>query len=102
MSISTNISSLQANQTFMNVNANNIANVNTDGFRPTQTTISNPAQESIQATLSKADDTGSTQSQTDLAKELPDQVIIGGVTEANVAAIKTQDEMMGSLLDIKA
>jgi len=102
MSISTNISSLQANQTFMNTNADNIANVNTDGFRPTQTTISNPSQGAIQANLSKADDTGSPKSQTDLTKEISDQVIIGGVSQANVTAIKTQDEMMGSLLDIKA
>ncbi len=102
MSISTNLSSLQANQTFMNTNADNIANVNTDGFRPTQTTISNPSKGTVQADLSKADDTGSPKSQTDLTKEISDQVIIGGISQANVTAIKTQDEMMGSLLDIKA
>ena len=102
MNISTNLSSLQANQTFMNTNADNIANVNTDGFRPTQTTISNPSKGTVQADLSKADDTGSPKSQTDLTKEISDQVIIGGVSQANVTAIKTQDEMMGSLLDIKA
>jgi len=102
MSISTNISSLEANQTFINANANNIANVNTDGFRPTQTTISNPAQGSIQANLSQTDDTGSPKSQTDLTKEISDQVIIGGVSKVNITSIKTQDEIMGSLLDIKA
>jgi len=102
MSISTNVSSLQANQMFMNANANNIANVNTDGFRPTQTTISNPAKGIVNANLTKADDAGSPKSQTNLTKEIPDQVIINGANEANINAIKTQNEMMGSLLDLKA
>ncbi len=101
MSISTNISSLQANQVFMNANANNIANVNSDGFIPTDTRMVDE-KNSVRAQTRLADDNGSSKSQTDLAKELPDQVIIGGVEKANVAAIKTQDEMFGTLLDIKA
>jgi flagellar hook protein FlgE len=101
MSISNNISSLQANQLFMNVNANNVANVNTDGFIPTDTRMADD-KNSVRAQTRLADDNGSQKSQTNLAKEIPDQVIIGGVAQANVAAIKTQDEMFGSLLDIKA
>ncbi len=101
MSISTNVSSLQANQVFMNANANNIANVNSDGFIPTDTRMVDE-KNSVRAQTRLADDNGSSKSQTDLAKELPDQVVIGGVEKANVAAIKTQDEMFGTLLDIKA
>lgn len=101
MSISTNVSSLQANQVFMNANANNIANVNSDGFIPRDTRMVDE-KTSVRAQTRLADDTGSSKSQTDLAKEIPDQVVIGGVEKANVAAIKTQDEMFGTLLDIKA
>jgi len=101
MSISTNLSSLQANQVFMNTNANNIANVNTDGFIPTDTRMSEN-KNSVSATTRLADDNGSLKSQTDLTKELTDQVVISSVEEANVSAIKTQDEMFGTLLDIKA
>jgi flagellar hook protein FlgE len=101
MSISNNVSSLQANQVFMNNNANNIANVNSNGFIPTDTQMIDNKR-SVEAISRVADDTGSKISQTDLAKELPDQITIGGVAEANVSAIKTQDEMFGSLLDIKA
>jgi len=101
MSISTNVSALQANQVFMNANANNVANVNSDGFIPTDTRMVDE-KNSVRAQTRLADDNGSSKSQTDLAKELPDQVIIGGVEKANVAAIKTQDEMFGTLLDIKA
>jgi len=100
MSISTNIASLQANQNFMNTNANNIANVNRDGFIPSDTQISTQ-NNSIKASIHLADDNGSTKSQTDLSKEISDQITISGVTQANVSAIKTQDNMFGTLLDIK-
>ena len=72
MNISTNISSLQTNQNFMNNSAANVANINAQG------------------------------STTDLAKEMTNQIVAQDVTSVNVSAIKTQDEMMGSLLDIKA
>lgn len=100
--ISTNVSSIQANQVMLDANANNIANVNTDGFRPTDVRMSNNSNESVTANLRVADDTGSSKSQTDLAKEIPDQIVGVNVAAVNVTAIRTQDEMMGSLLDIKA
>jgi len=101
MQISNNIASLQANQTFLNTSANNVANVNTEGFVPQDTKITNEANTPSTNTRT-ADNNGSQKSQTDLAKEIPDQIIAGGVAEANVSAIKTQDEMFGTLLDIKA
>lgn len=101
MNISNNVSSIQAHQTMMNTNANNVANVNTDSFKPSDTRMSDDGN-SVTANNVKADDTGSLKSQTDLAKEIPDQIIAQDATAANVAAIKTQDEMFGSLLDIKA
>ncbi|WP_457745681.1 hypothetical protein [Sulfurimonas sp.] len=100
--ISTNVSSIQANQVMLNANANNVANVNTDGFRPTDVRMTNGANSSVEANLRLADDTGSAKSQTDLAKEIPDQIVGVSVAAVNVEAIKTQDEMMGTLLDIKA
>jgi len=101
MNISNNISSIQAHQTSLNNSANNIANVNTDKFVPTRTTISSDAS-SVKANSNKADDTGSSRSQTDLSKEIPDQIVVEKATAVNVSAIKTQDEMFGTLLDIKA
>ena len=101
MNISTNISSIQANQKMMNVNANNIANVNNDGFVPSDTRMSG-GNGFVTANVRVADDNGSAKSQTNLAKEIPDQIIAQNSTALNVTAIKTQDEMMGTLLDIKA
>jgi flagellar hook protein FlgE len=102
MNISANLNSIQAHQTWMDNNANNVANVNTDGFVPTTTTITNPAQNSVVAQSTTATDTGSSKSQTDLAKELPDQINIEAATSVNVTTIKTQDEMLGTLLDLKS
>jgi flagellar hook protein FlgE len=85
----------------MNASANNIANVNTDGFRPTDTQMSNSG-ESVKANTRLSDDTGSTRSQTDVAKEVTDQIIAQNATAVNVTAIESQGEMLGSLLDIKA
>lgn len=102
MNISNNISSLQANQMFMDTNANNIANANTDGFRPQDTVITNNAGNGIQAENRLADDTGSQKSQTDLAKEIPDQVTGVNVAKANAVSIRAEDEVLGTLLDMKA
>ncbi len=101
MNISSNISSINSHQTMMNTSANNLANVSTDGFRPSDTKISSSA-DSTTANTRLSDDTGSKKSQTDVAKELTDQIIAQDATAVNVSAIKTQDEMIGSLLDIKA
>lgn len=101
MNISNNISSIQSHQTMMNTNANNIANVNTDGFIPSDTKMTSDGT-SISANTRLANDNGSIKSQTDLAKEIPDQIIAQDATAVNVTAIKAQDEMLGSLLDIKA
>lgn len=38
----------------------------------------------------------------DIAKSVTDQIIGQNELESNVNAIKTQDQMLGSLLDIKA
>jgi len=102
MNISNNLASLQANQVYLNTNANNIANVNTDGFIPSDTRITTSTANTPTPSTSLMDDTGSTRSQTDLTKEIPDQIVASKVTQANVSAIKTQDEMLGTLLDIKA
>jgi len=99
LNFSANVSSLIAHQGFANANANNVANVNTDGFVPTQTNLTNTSG-SVNANFQKVDDNGSTLSQTNLSKEIPGQIIVQNGHEVQASAIKTQDEMIGSLLDI--
>jgi flagellar hook protein FlgE len=90
--INTNVNSLLAHQTLMDINANNVANVNTEDFKATDAKIVDKLE--ISASLS---DTG-----TNLTKELTDQIVIEDGFKAQIPAIKTQDEMTKTLLDIKA
>lgn len=101
MNIYNNVSSISAHQTMMNNSANNVANVNTDGFVPKSTTMSNN-NSSVTANTRESTNTNYAKSQTDLTKEIPDQMIAEKATAINTTAIKTQDEMLGSLLDIQA
>jgi len=101
VNFSSNVSSMMAFQGFANANSSNIANVNTDGFVPTNTTFSND-KGTVSANFQKANDNGSTISQTDLSKEITDQVTIENGFEVQATTIKTQDEMFGTLLDILA
>lgn len=99
--ISSNVSSLMSNQTYMNNNAQNVANVNSDSYVPRNTTVSETQNGATKANTTLATSNGSEKSQTNLAKELTDQVTIEKVAQSNLQAIRTQDEMLGSLLDIR-
>lgn len=99
--ISSNVSSILSNQTYMNNSASNVANVNTDKYVPRDTTISETQNGGTKANTTLATSTGSEKSQTDLTKEMTDQIAIEKVAASNVQAIRTQNEMLGSLLDIR-
>jgi len=87
----------------MNVNANNVANVNTNNFTPTDTIIHDAQKDNPTATLRKSSSSGTENSSgTNLAKELTDQIVVQDATGFNVSAIKTQNNMTKTLLDIKA
>ncbi|NPA88288.1 MAG: hypothetical protein GXO01_06220 [Epsilonproteobacteria bacterium] len=92
MNISNNVNSLIAHQTLMDINANNVANVNTENFNATDAKIVDKLEISVR----------DTQKPTDLTKELTDQIVIEEGFKAQIPAIKTQDEMTKTLLDIKA
>jgi flagellar hook protein FlgE len=90
-----------SNQTWMNNSAANVANVNTDKYVPRDTTISDTQNGGTKANTTLATSNGSEKSQTDLTKEMTDQIAIEKTAASNVQAIRTQNEMLGSLLDIK-
>jgi len=89
-----NANSMIAQQNWMNNNANNIANVNTDGYNSTQTTIQSSSEGNVQAVSS------TTEQGTNLAKELTDQIPIEKAVGANAKAVQAYDEMIGSLIDL--
>ena len=88
-----NANAMTSMSQWMNTSANNVANVNTEGYNASRTTM-NAQNNTVVAQTSQ------TQSQTDLAKEFTDQITIDKSFEANAQTIKAKDEMIGSLLDL--
>lgn len=89
-----NVNSMSAHANWMGNNANNIANVNSKDYNSVQTTLQNPSEGSVVASSSQSE------LGTDLAKELTEQIPIEQGNEAQTKAIKTEDEMLGTLLDL--
>jgi flagellar hook protein FlgE len=86
-----NATSMQSHQILMDINANNIANVNTKDFNANEGRIGNKLEVS----------STNTNQPTDITKEITNQIVIQDGFEAQAPVIKTEDEMMGTLLNIK-
>ena len=91
MKINNNVNSLLAHQTLLDINANNVANVNTEDFGATDAKIVDKLEIS----------SINTEEPTDLTKKLTEQIVIEEGFKAQLPAIKTQDELTKTLLDIK-
>ena len=89
--IASNLNAMQAHGMWMNANAHNVANVNTGNFDSLRTTI-----DAGPRAVTRPSGTP-----TDLSGEIPEQVAISGGFSAQVSAIRTRDEMVGTLLDMK-
>ena len=86
-----NSTSMQSHQLLMDINANNIANVNSSDFNAKEGRIGNNLE------VNSID----TKKPTDISKEITNQIIIQDGFEAQSPVIKTEDEMFKRLLDIK-
>ncbi len=92
------ISGLQVAQLRLDSAAHNVANTNTRGFkRQTVTQEDLPSLGGTRASLGKASEEGVA-----LEQEAVDQISATYAFKANLKTIKTQDEMLGSLLDTRA
>ena len=89
--------------------AHNIANVNTDGYKKTVATVSEDAAGLPKANLIKSDSQGpiiqvygllKETSNVNLAEELPQMMIAQRAYEANLKALKIQNETVKSTLEI--
>ncbi|MDX1808071.1 MAG: flagellar basal body rod C-terminal domain-containing protein [Sulfurospirillaceae bacterium] len=90
-----NVSSMNAYNDWLSNNSNNIANVNTQDYKATNTNITN-IKGDVNAVSTKSS------SGTDLTKELTDQISITTGFKADLKAVKTQDQMLGSILNLLA
>jgi flagellar basal-body rod protein FlgC len=109
------LSALQAFGTGINSDANNIANSLTDGYKRTRVIFSETKPEGVSAQVQKDNSHGPSvyektdkgselveQSNVDMVNELTDMSVTSKYYDANLKSIKTQDQMFGSLLNIKA
>lgn len=86
----------------MDVSANNIANVNTPGFEQSDLVQVSGNAGAVSGTIRRIPNPDSTSSGTDLAKEMGGEMTMAKTGySANLKVIKTQDEMLGNLLDIR-
>jgi flagellar basal body rod protein FlgG len=109
--ISASLSGLSAFARKLAANARNIANCNTDGFKKSEATIGEDKNGFPEVTLWQSDSPGAVieeagvmreTSNVDLIEEFPQMIIAQRGYEANIKALKAQDEVLESTLDILA
>jgi flagellar basal-body rod protein FlgC len=112
--ISSGLSALKAIQTRTQSTANNTANVNTDAFKKTRVTMLEDAPQGVTTNVQRMETPGAMvyettqngevlveKSNVDLTAEMPQMMIDRRAFQANIKTLQAQDEMLGSLLDIK-
>ena len=106
---------LSAMQKKADVTANNVANINTDGFKKYRATVQEDKNGGPQVIVDRVDIGGYTVreetdqgpvdrelSNVDAGEEMVDLMVTERGFEADVKTLQTADEMMKSLVDIKA
>ena len=107
--IDSNLTALDAFSTSMEVTANNVANVNTDGFKASSVVLeSGPNDQGVEvASITESSVPGSMvggveTSNTDLVTEMTDMIVTSRAFEANTVFIRASEEMTGHLLNMIA
>ncbi|MFH1153902.1 MAG: flagellar basal body rod C-terminal domain-containing protein [Pseudomonadota bacterium] len=102
------VSAMRAFGTAMSSTANNIANAQSQGYKKTMAVIEQAGNDqgvtvsiSRDASQGYVDDQGNELSNVDIAREITSTIATEAGFKANVASVRTMDEMVGSLLDIK-
>jgi flagellar hook protein FlgE len=90
------VSGMHAASTRLNTAAHNVANAHTPDFQR-RTVHQSQETAGVVTTIGKAEEIGA-----DLAADIVEQQAASYDYKANLRSLRTQQEMMGSLLDIKA
>jgi flagellar hook protein FlgE len=112
-SIRSTLSAIKAFGEKMGVTANNIANVETEEFKKSRATLVEGPKKNVEVEITQQDIPGPVVvevtdgqlterelSNVDLAEEIPQTMIAQKGYEANIATLRTQDEMLKSIIDI--
>lgn len=113
--INTAVSGLQAYSLKTQATANNVANLNTDGFKRDVVTLSSQAPQGVSARAGKDQSPGPLveqntsngtemveQSNVDLVQEMPDLIMEKNGFSANIKTLQTTDQVMEALINLKA
>ncbi len=101
---STSLSGIQTAFRRQEVSAHNLANLNTDGYRARRTHQEEDPTGGVQTTLRQAGQNEQPQQGSNVspAREVVEQTASEHMNSANLAAVKTRDEMLGALMDLQA
>jgi len=96
---SVNLQAINNAATMQEVSANNIANMNSTGFQSSRALqIGDTVQISPEARAAQQNAAGEMLSTTDVGQEMVNMRVNKHSLQANVAAIRTQDEMQEALM----
>jgi flagellar hook protein FlgE len=111
--ISSALSGLIAFSTEINVTAHNIANVGTDGFKPSRTEFGAVESGGVRATIQRSETASPTilndrvygpaqleLSNVDLVEESVHRIVAQRGFEANLKALQTADDVLGLIINI--
>ena len=91
------LSGVHAASTRMDAAAHNIANAQTPNFRRERVELQSQENAGVMSSVGKASEVGP-----DLAADLVEQQAAAYQYKANLRTIQTEEQMKGSLLDLKA
>jgi flagellar hook protein FlgE len=91
------VSGVNAASTRLDVAAHNVANAHTPGFQRQVVHQQSQEKAGVMTTVGKADEIGA-----DLAADMVAQMQASYSYKANLKTIQVQEQMLGSLLDVKA
>ncbi len=90
------VSDLLSYQKKLGVTANNIANMNTENFKPSDAVPNESLGGGVYVTIRQLDLPGM-----DIAKEMVDLMITKNGVQSNIKSIQTDEEITRSILNIK-
>ncbi|MBF0118540.1 MAG: hypothetical protein HQK79_06865 [Desulfobacterales bacterium] len=110
-SISSSLSAIKSYGQKMDVTANNVANANSDEFKKSAAYLKEGYNGGVEVDIKKIESKGPLYSEAnsmklkegsnvDLAEEIPQMMVSQRGYEANLKTLKTQDEMVGTVLNI--
>jgi len=101
-SISSSLSAIKADILRNDVSAHNTANINTPGFASTSVVQTSRNYGTEISAMRKTEPTSRDLSATDFAEEVAEQIKAKSDLALNAKVIKTQNKMLGELLNITA